>query len=252
MIPKKIHYCWFGGKPLPQSAQRCIASWRKFLPDFEIIEWNEENFNVNSIPYTAEAYAAGKYAFVSDYARFKILYEHGGVYFDTDVEIVRDMDPIIMAGPFLGVETGLCKQRGYRQSTLTYVNPGLGMGAEAGMHFYQKIIDVYTTLPFLKDGRINDTAVVKIVTRHLRESGLRHSPDLQVLDGITIYPMDYFNPWDDILGKLQISPNTVSIHWYDKSWMPQRHPAIELALRIYHRIFGATFTSRIKHLLGKQ
>ena len=89
MIPKVIHYCWFGGNPLPESAQKCIASWRKFLPDYEIKEWNESNFDVNAIPYTAQAYAAKKYAFVSDYARFSILYDNGGLYFDTDVEVIR-------------------------------------------------------------------------------------------------------------------------------------------------------------------
>ena len=90
MIPKIIHYCWFGGNPLPVSAKKCIASWRKFLPDYEIKEWNESNFDVNSIPYTAEAYKAKKYAFVSDYARFYILYKYGGLYFDTDVEVTGD------------------------------------------------------------------------------------------------------------------------------------------------------------------
>ncbi len=104
MIPKVIHYCWFGGNPLPESAQKCIASWRKFLPDYEIKEWNESNFDVNAIPYTAQAYAAKKYAFVSDYARFSILYDNGGLYFDTDVEVIRPMDDIIENGPFMGFE----------------------------------------------------------------------------------------------------------------------------------------------------
>ena len=104
MIPKKIHYCWFGRNPLPESALKCIESWRKYLPDYEIIEWNEDNFDVNSIPYTQQAYAARKYAFVSDYARFKILYEHGGLYFDTDVEVIKPMDDIVADGPFMGFE----------------------------------------------------------------------------------------------------------------------------------------------------
>lgn len=100
MITKVIHYCWFGRNPLPESALKCIASWRKFFPDHEIKEWNEENFDVNIIPYTRDAYQAGKYAFVSDYARFKILYEYGGLYFDTDVEIIKPMADIIETGPF--------------------------------------------------------------------------------------------------------------------------------------------------------
>ncbi len=104
MIPKIIHYCWFGGNPLPPLAEKCIASWQKFLPDYEIKRWDESNFDVNIIPYTQQAYESKKYAFVSDYARFWILYKFGGLYFDTDVEIIRPMDDIIAAGPFMGCE----------------------------------------------------------------------------------------------------------------------------------------------------
>jgi len=102
MIPKIIHYCWFGRNPLPASALKCIYSWRKFLPNYEIKEWNEDNFDVNIIPYTREAYEAKKYAFVSDYARFYILYHYGGLYFDTDVEIIKPMDDIVERGNFYG------------------------------------------------------------------------------------------------------------------------------------------------------
>lgn len=95
MIPKIIHYCWFGGKEKPESAQKCIRSWKKFFPDYEIKEWNESNFDVNMIPYTKAAYEAKKYAFVSDFARFWVLYHYGGVYFDTDVEVIRNMDDLL-------------------------------------------------------------------------------------------------------------------------------------------------------------
>ena len=101
MIPKVIHYCWFGRNPLPPLAIKCIESWKKFLPDYEIKGWNEDNFDVNIIPYTQEAYQAKKYAFVSDYARFWILYKYGGIYFDTDVEVIRPLDDIIARGPFM-------------------------------------------------------------------------------------------------------------------------------------------------------
>ena len=95
-MEKVIHYCWFGGKPLPRSAEKCIASWKKFLPEFEIVRWDESNFDVNAIPYTREAYSAGKYAFVSDYARFWILYHNGGLYFDTDGEVINNLDDILI------------------------------------------------------------------------------------------------------------------------------------------------------------
>ena len=123
-MEKVIHYCWFGGKQLPRSAEKCIASWKKFLPEYEIRRWDESNFDVNAITYTREAYAAGKYAFVSDYARFWILYHNGVVYFDTDVEIVCPMSDILETGDFLGVET--------RNSSMITVNPGLGFAASRG------------------------------------------------------------------------------------------------------------------------
>lgn len=135
MIPKKIHYCWFGRNPLPESARKCIASWHRYLPDYEIIEWNEDNFDVGSIPYTAQAYAANKYAFVSDYARFKILYEHGGLYFDTDVEVIRPMDDIVAAGPFMGFEVNPCTTRPNGA-----VNPGVGMGAVKSMEDRKSVV----------------------------------------------------------------------------------------------------------------
>lgn len=111
MIPKVIHYCWFGGNPLPEDAKKCIASWKKYLPDYEIKEWNESNFDVNCCPYVKEAYEAKKYAFVSDYARFHVLYQEGGLYFDTDVEVIKNMDCIIAAGNFMGFEKSLATKQ---------------------------------------------------------------------------------------------------------------------------------------------
>ena len=122
MIPKVIHYCWFGKNPLPASAQKCIASWRKYLPDYEIKEWNEDNFEVNAVPYTQQSYEVRKYAFVSDYARFWILYHFGGLYFDTDVEVIKPLDDIIKRGAFMGIEQGAF------MDGKPMVAPGLGMG----------------------------------------------------------------------------------------------------------------------------
>lgn len=153
MIPKIIHYCWFGRNPLPESALKCIASWRKFFPDYEIVEWNEDNFDVNAIPYTAQAYAAKKYAFVSDYARLKILYDHGGLYFDTDVEVIKPFDDILAGGAFMGCE--LTAAQGCA------VNPGLGLGVSAGSGLYNVLLDKYASLSFiLEDGSLNLTTIV--------------------------------------------------------------------------------------------
>ena len=137
MIPKVIHYCWFGGNPLPEFAIKCIDSWRKYMPDYEIKEWNESNFDVNIIPYTKEAYEAKKYAFVSDYARFWILYHYGGVYFDTDVEVIRPLDEIIERGAFMGCEID-GQDPHYGDIA---VNPGLGLAVKAGHQVYKAILE---------------------------------------------------------------------------------------------------------------
>lgn len=232
MIPKIIHYCWFGGKPLPNSAKKCIASWRKFLPDYEIKEWNESNFNVNIIPYTAEAYKAKKYAFVSDYARFYILYKYGGLYFDTDVEVIRNMDDIISRGPFMGCE-GEAEQyvKGPQDKAMTLedapglglgVNPGLGLGVNPGLRLVKEILDMYKDKHFLKpDGTQYDETVVTITTNLLCKKGLKNTNDIQQVDGVWIYPKEYFCPKNYVTGKLCITENCRSIHHYSATWVPK-------------------------------
>lgn len=245
IIPKKIHYCWFGRNPLPQSAIRCIDSWRRYLPDHEITEWNEDNFDVNSIPYTAQAYAAGKYAFVSDYARFKILYEQGGLYFDTDVEVIRPMDDILTRGPFMGFEINPVPGVSHGA-----VNPGLGLAAQTGLPVYTDILDYYSCLDFVKlDGSYNiSDAVVNITTQQLMKAGLSDIPGIQIAAGITIYPADYFNPFDDATGRLNKTCNTHSIHWYSKTWM-NVSPTRQRIARLAHRMFGTKFLNKVKHII---
>ena len=218
MIPKTIHYCWFGGNPLPELAQKCIASWRKFLPDYEIKEWNEENFDVNIIPYIAEAYEAKKYAFVSDYARFWILYHHGGLYFDTDVEIVKSMDDIIARGPFMGCENS--PQAGKGATTLG-VAPGLGLGVNPGLGLYLELLDMYSTLHFKNsDGSNNTMTIVKYTTELLVTHGLQNVEGIQLIAGVYIYPKEYFCPKDYRTGEMRITGNTVAIHHFAESWVP--------------------------------
>lgn len=216
MIPKIIHYCWFGGKPLPELAQKCIASWRKYLPEYEIKEWNESNFDVNCIPYTSEAYKAKKYAFVSDYARFKILYEEGGLYFDTDVEVIKSMDGIISKGPFMGCERDGDELAGISPS----VAPGLGLGAIPGLSLYKDLLDLYATLRFSEEkGKLNLKTVVDYTTEILSKYGLMNAKELQQVAGIWIYPKEYFNPISHV-NELKITNNTYSIHHYAGTWLP--------------------------------
>lgn len=216
MIPKVIHYCWFGRNPLPPLARKCIASWKKYLPDYEIKEWNEDNFDINVIPYTKEAYEAKKYAFVSDYARFWILYNYGGLYFDTDVEVIRSLDDIIAKGAFMGLE------RDYEIRTTGLgieCNPGLGLGCNPGLDMYKKILDFYATLHFrLPDGSLNLTTIVHYTTEYLRQDGLKDVPGIQKVGNIYVYPSEYFCPYNIVTKRKHITKNTRTIHHYMASW----------------------------------
>ena len=232
MIPCVIHYCWFGGNPLPKSAVKCINSWKKYFPDYEIKEWNESNYDVRKVPYIAEAYDAKKYAFVSDYARFDILYKYGGLYFDTDVEVIKSFKDILERGPFMGCEID-GGERGIN------VAPGLGLAASPGLNIYKIILDFYDTQHFINtDGSNNTETVVKKVTRVLMENGLKNQKGIQEVAGVIIYPREYFNPLQDSTGVLSITDNTRSIHWYTKSWLDPKTRLRSKITRPFHRVFG--------------
>lgn len=218
MIPKIIHYCWFGGNPLPKSAIKCINSWKKFFPDYEIKEWNESNFDVNCTRYTAEAYEAKKYAFVSDYARFYILYHEGGLYFDTDVEIIRPMDDIVEKGAFMSVEIPFRKL-----TQASSINPGQGIGAPKGYSVYKEMLDFYQNLSFYReDGAIQNYAMIRKISDIFSNAGMKVIDEVQFLRDIYVYPADYFNPLDEQTGILHITDNTRTIHWYMASWLPSQ------------------------------
>ena len=232
MIPKVIHYCWFGRNPLPPLASKCIASWKKYLPDYEIKEWNEDNFDVNIIPYTKEAYEAKKYAFVSDYARFWILYHYGGLYFDTDVEVIKPLDDIINRGAFMGLErdyeTGATAQN-------CAVAPGLGLGCNPGLGQYKKILDFYATLHFRnEDGTLNLKTIVEYTTNLLIQDGLSYISAIQKVGDIYVYPSEYFCPYNIVTKRMHITRNTRTIHHYMASW--QDIPFSEKIKRILRNI----------------
>lgn len=225
MIPKIIHYCWFGRGQMPALAQKCIASWKKFFPDYEIKEWNEDNFDVNIIPYTQEAYEAKKYAFVSDYARFWILYQYGGLYFDTDVEVIRPMQKIIEHGAFMGCEHDAT------ETTLPCVAPGLGLGVEAHSALYKDILDLYAGLHFRNpNGTLNFKTVVQYTTEVLVRYGLACQSGLQSVGGISIYPKEYFCPIDYRTKECVITSKTVSIHHYAESWHGHKQRMYKLGI----------------------
>ncbi|HFI0078726.1 glycosyltransferase family 32 protein [Streptococcus suis] len=203
MISKKIHYCWFGGNPLPETVQRCIDSWKKFCPDYEIIEWNESNYDVHKIPFISEAYNAKKYAFVSDYARLDIVYNEGGIYLDTDVELIRPIDVLLLHSGFMGTEL------------LGRVNTGVGFGAVKHHQFIKENMEIYEKLEF--DTKYMVTCV-EITTSLLEKYGLASKNIVQNIAGLTIYPTEYFCPYNMETGKTTITDNTYSIHHYDATW----------------------------------
>ncbi len=208
MIPKKIHYCWFGGNPLPDSAKRCIDSWKKFCPDYEIVEWNESNYDVNKNNYMQQAYACKKWAFVPDYARLDIIYHHGGIYLDTDVELVKSMDSLLNLEGFMGFEDG------------EHVALGLGFGAVAGNPLIKEMLDMYEQISFFHDDdTINLTPSPIFSTQVLLKHGLVQNNERQQIEGLEIFPTEYFCPLSFKTGKKSLSPLSYSIHWFDASWM---------------------------------
>lgn len=241
MIPKKIHYFWFGGNEKPKSVKKCIDSWKKFCPDYEIIKWNETNFDVHCMPFVEQAYEAKKYAFVSDVARLIVVYEQGGIYMDTDVEVIKPLDDLLKNKAYMSFENN------------ENVNTGQGFGAEAGFPLLKEHIDVYRNASFIiEDGSLNQTACTKYTTDLLAKKGLIRNGEKQVIDSLTLYPADFFNPLDSLTGKLNKTENTYSIHWYDASWSDVPQSVLRFN-RLIRRMFGVENIEKFKGIIkGKR
>lgn len=223
MIPKIIHYCWFGGNEKPEKAKKCIASWKKYCPDYEIVEWNEDNFDVNQNAYTRRCIEERKYAFLSDYARLVILEEHGGIYFDTDVEVIRNIDDLLEHEAFFGFENQ------------EYVATGLGFGSIPHQKAVVLMKEAY--IDYL-DGAKEFVPCPALNTEALISEGLQKNGTYQSIAGAKIYPVEYFNPYDDTTGRLRKTQNTYSIHWYSKSWLSRKDIIRSKITQPFHRIFG--------------
>lgn len=206
MIPKLIHYIWFGGTPLPDDAVRCINSWKKYCPDYRIQEWNEKNFDVNAVEYIQEAYKAKKWAFASDYARLSVLVQYGGIYMDTDVEIIKPLDEFLDKSAFLGFETP------------GSVSTGI-MGCEKGHSFFKQLLEEYNRIHFEdRSGNYDLTTNVTRITKACSAAGLLLNNTLQEISNFTVFPIDYFCPLSHETGKLYVTKNTHVIHWFVGSW----------------------------------
>lgn len=242
MIPKIIHYCWFGHGEMSEKAKMCVDSWKKYCPEYEIKEWNEKNFDLNACAYIKEAYDAKKWAFVSDYARFEILYKYGGVYFDTDVEVIKPLDKIIEKGSFMGFQPGKKTMREIKYE----VNPGLGVASVPKLPLFKEILDYYHSIHFTtEDGGQNFETIVDYTTKILKKHGMKNKDTIQKVADIILYPPDFFCPLDFNTGILNITDNTYSIHHFLASWFTPMDWAI---LKIERRFSNGGF---LKYALGK-
>lgn len=234
-IPKVIHYCWFGGKPHPEPVVHCMDSWRRLLPDYRIIEWNETNFDVEAQDYTREAYAAGKYAFVSDYVRLKVLHDLGGVYLDTDVEVVKNLDRFLQHASFSGFEDE------------TQIQTAV-MGSQAGNEWLRLLLADYEGLHFLRaDGEADLTTNVSRITRTTQNHyGLPMDNAFHEIPGVlTLYPKDYFCPKSYRTGIIKRTANTHAIHHFSGTWRTEERRAFKAAQGRLNRLFGTTMGGQL-------
>lgn len=234
MIPKKIHYCWFGRGEKSKLAQKCIASWKKYCPDYEIIEWNEDNFDLDCNGYTRYCYDNEKWAFLSDFVRLIVVAEYGGIYFDTDVELLRCPDPLLQYEAFYGFEND------------SHVATGLGFGGEVGHPTILAMKAQYEAIQPNADGSYPGIVCPALNTAALVPFGLRLDGTRQNIAGAEILPADWFNPYDDPTGRLNKTENTLSVHWYSKSWMSKGTILRSKLTKPFHRIFGTDCFHNIK------
>lgn len=233
MIPKKIHYCWFGGNPLPNDVKKCIESWKKYCPDYEIIRWDESNFDINCNSFIKDAYAVKAWAFVSDYARLKIVYENGGIYLDTDVELLKSLDDLLVNKCYFAVQ-----QSDY------LANTGLGFGALKGSEIVKKMLDEYDDLEFDNGNREQlSCPIVNNIT--LEKYGFKKSDDIIYLDdgNVIIYPPKYFDPIAPGNSKNLMCECTYSIHHYTATWTNKGN-------RLKRKIMNMVGQDRINKLKG--
>lgn len=226
-IPKVIHYCWFGKQPLPESVRKCIDSWRKHLPDYQIKEWNESNYDIEGCEYVKEAYAHKKWAFVTDYARLDVVYQFGGIYLDTDVEVIKPFDGLLANDAFAGFDDD------------DQINTGVGFGARAHNPVIRENRDAYNHLSFYNtDGSLNLITCPRITSDILKRHGAKMNNTYQRLENITLYPREYFCPLNYYTGVLQKTDNTLSIHHFSMSWMNKKDVRWHNIHSKVSRIFG--------------
>lgn len=243
MIPKKIHYCWFGRNPKSKLALKCIESWKQKLPDYEMIEWNEDTFDINENVFCKEAYEAKKWAFVTDYVRLKVLYEYGGIYMDTDVEVLDSLEDFLSNRAFSGFEDNCSVPTGI-------------MASEAKHPFFAELLAYYNNRHFtLEDGTYDVTTNVQIITETASNKGLRLDNTMQVVEDFAFYPNDYFCPMSWKTRKLNITKNTKTIHHFAGSWLSEDIRKSNKRYQFVVRLFGekvADFLLNLKNIISRK
>ena len=211
MIPKIIHYCWFGNNPKTKLAKKCIKSWKKYCPGYQIIEWNESNFDISLAPlYVRQAYEHKKWAFVTDYVRLYAMFYYGGIYMDTDVEVIKPLDKFLIHQAFSGFEDEINIPTGI-------------MASEKGFPLFKIFLDYYQDKSFInRDNTLDVTTNVTIITKICKEKGLNPNNTFQVIEGFALYPNDYFCPIDYDTKILKKTENTCTIHWFSGSWLTKK------------------------------
>jgi len=254
-IPKMIHYCWFGRKPKPELAEKCIRSWKKYCPDYEILEWNEDNFDVTAAPkYVQQAYEQKRWAFVSDYVRLKALTEMGGIYMDTDVEVIKRLDPYLEHRAFAGFEND------------TSIQTGL-LACEKQFPLFLSFLEYYSTAEFIRDdGTVDTTTNVQILSEICKKHGFIPNGQFQKVEGLAIYPKDVFCPVEYDTMKLKKTRRTVTIHWFSGSWhteeeleamrqeklQQRREKRSNIRYALGNKLFGEKGYENLKKLLKRQ
>lgn len=208
MIPKIIHYCWFGNGEMPEKDKKNIEGWQRLNPEYRIIRWDESNYNINKNEYMKECFSVPKWGFVPDYARTDIIYNYGGFYFDTDVELLKPLDDLLKESCVMGFEKS------------DSVNHGHGFAAEKNNPIIKELLDFYEEIHFINnDGTLNMTASPVYITELLKRHGLKLNGKEQFVDGVHVFPTEYFCPKDYVTGKIKTTEKTISIHHFNLSWM---------------------------------